>query len=338
MLSICVTIKNRSRVKVGDRELLLFPRCVESIAQSAARYLDCELVVADWQSDDWPLSLWLEKAAAPVSVRVITIPDVGFSRGKGLNRAAAAARGDALLFLDADCLLCESVITRGLECVGCGSAYYPVLFSYKGPEHRDGWWRHTGYGMCLLGKDLYQQSGGWPEYTLWGKEDDHFLQKIRSLAEVVREEVPGFYHQWHPDDTEWKEQHMKPTEAELSARRQEQESLLREMKDAARDIEQHVPPGHKYILVDEAWLEATIPPERVAIPFLERDGQYWGLPADDWNAISECDRLRAAGATFMVFAEPAFWWLDHYAGFADHLRSSYPRILDNNVVVIFDMR
>src|SRR5215510_8347818 len=101
MLSICTTIKNRSRVTVEGRELLLFPRCVESIRASVGRELPCELVVADWGSDDWPLDEWLPGAASPIPVRIIQL-DGTFSRGRGLNAAARAARGDLYFFADSD--------------------------------------------------------------------------------------------------------------------------------------------------------------------------------------------------------------------------------------------
>src|SRR5437879_2395376 len=126
MLSICVTIKNRSRATIDHRRLSLFPNCVASVVRSLASYPCSELVIADWRSDDWPLADWVEQAAAPVPVRVLSVDAPGFSRGKGLNRAASAAKGDALLFLDADCLLCETLIARGLECIRQGKAYYPV--------------------------------------------------------------------------------------------------------------------------------------------------------------------------------------------------------------------
>ena len=64
-LSICVTVKNRSRVMVDGRELKLFPNCVQSIVSSVPRDLPCELVVADWQSDDWPLDDWLRAPLVP---------------------------------------------------------------------------------------------------------------------------------------------------------------------------------------------------------------------------------------------------------------------------------
>ena len=59
MLSICVTIKNRSRLSIDDNELLLFPNCVKSIVESTRKHPDCELVIADWQSEDWPLVEWV---------------------------------------------------------------------------------------------------------------------------------------------------------------------------------------------------------------------------------------------------------------------------------------
>src|SRR6185295_1926248 len=58
MLSICVALKNRSRVVSQGRELRLFPNCVQSITRSLNDTIPAELVVADWDSDDWPLADW----------------------------------------------------------------------------------------------------------------------------------------------------------------------------------------------------------------------------------------------------------------------------------------
>jgi hypothetical protein len=74
------------------------------------------------------------------------------------------------------------------------------------------------------------------------------------------------------------------------------------------------------------------------IPFLERNGQYWGNPADDETAIRELERLRREGASFIAFAWPAFWWLDYYSGFHDYLRSQFPCVLQNERLVVFDLR
>jgi colanic acid/amylovoran biosynthesis protein len=104
------------------------------------------------------------------------------------------------------------------------------------------------------------------------------------------------------------------------------------------EIDQLLPPGCTFILVDEAQLPANYFAGRQPIPFLEKDGQYWGTPEDDETAIRECERLRKAGAGFIVFAPPAFWWLDYYGDFHLHLQSHYRCLLRNESFVIFDLR
>jgi hypothetical protein len=41
---------------------------------------------------------------------------------------------------------------------------------------------------------------------------------------------------------------------------------------------------------------------------------------------------------FIAFAWPAFWWLEHYAGFAEHLSEHYRRVTGNERVIIYDVR
>jgi hypothetical protein len=92
------------------------------------------------------------------------------------------------------------------------------------------------------------------------------------------------------------------------------------------------------LLADQEELGDALAPGRRRIPFLEKDGQYWGPPTDDETAVREFERLRQAGAEFMVFAWPAFWWLDHYAGLHQHLRAKYRCVLANDRLVVFDLR
>lgn len=98
-----------------------------------------------------------------------------------------------------------------------------------------------------------------------------------------------------------------------------------------------IPPGRKFILVDQEEWRQRVPPGRDAIPFLEREGRYWGPPPDDETAIRECERLRAAGAGFMVFAAPAFWWLEYYQGLHQYLRSRFRCVLRHESLVVFDL-
>lgn len=108
--------------------------------------------------------------------------------------------------------------------------------------------------------------------------------------------------------------------------------------EAAREIESVVPRGETFILVDEEGFGREFAGSRACLPFLERDGQYWGRPAHDAQAISELERLRAAGARWLVFGWPAFWWLECYSGFAGHVRDRYDCVFESGRLIAFDLR
>jgi hypothetical protein len=107
---------------------------------------------------------------------------------------------------------------------------------------------------------------------------------------------------------------------------------------AAQEVDALIPSGHTIILVDEEEFGGRVGAGRRRIPFLERGGQYWGAPPDDNTAIREFERLRQAGADFMIFGWPAFWWLDYYPGLHAHLRTRFPCLLRNDRLVVFDLR
>ncbi len=111
-----------------------------------------------------------------------------------------------------------------------------------------------------------------------------------------------------------------------------------QMAEMFREIAGIVPPGETYILVDDAQCDPNALPGRRALPFVERDGRYWGPPANEAEAQAELGRLRQAGARFIVFAQPAFWWLKHYAALLRQLRADYPCRLENERLVAFDLR
>lgn len=54
------------------------------------------------------------------------------------------------------------------------------------------------------------------------------------------------------------------------------------------------------------------------------EGVYAGYhPADSNAAIRHLEDLRRRGARFLVIPASSAWWLDHYAGFRDHLVGTY---------------
>ena len=116
-------------------------------------------------------------------------------------------------------------------------------------------------------------------------------------------------------------------------------SWAHRIQQAAQDIVSLIPVGGSFILVDEdSWKTDSFLSGRKRIPFLERDGRYWGKPPDDVTAIQELERLREAGAKFIVFAWSSFWWFDYYAGLHRHLRTGFSCLLENDCLVVFDLR
>lgn len=116
-------------------------------------------------------------------------------------------------------------------------------------------------------------------------------------------------------------------------------SWFHRLQQAAGEINAFVPAGDKFILVDDGtWGAQEVFPNNRALPFLECNGQFWGAPEDDAAAIAELDRQRCAGVGFIVFAWPAFWWLDHYAEFRRHLDTEFRCALKNDRLVIYDLR
>jgi hypothetical protein len=120
----------------------------------------------------------------------------------------------------------------------------------------------------------------------------------------------------------------------------EKHSYFHQLRDATRDLESVVPPGARLILMDETrWASGPTISGRPVIPFIERRGIYWGRPEYDADAIEELERLRSKrGAEYLVVGWPAFWWLEHYRGFAEYLRSRYTTLLANELVIVFDLR
>jgi hypothetical protein len=107
------------------------------------------------------------------------------------------------------------------------------------------------------------------------------------------------------------------------------------MQSALEELAEVVPPGAMLILVDEErWGGRQALRGRRTLPFLERDGLYWGLPPDSDTAISELERLRGLGAEYLVFMWPSFWWLNHYAGLSDHLGRYTTLVSSDRIIVI----
>lgn len=107
---------------------------------------------------------------------------------------------------------------------------------------------------------------------------------------------------------------------------------------AGEEILNLVPRGNSVIVVDDGHFGSTLVPDRRVLPFLERDGMYWGPPANSESAVRELERMRSdEGAGFVIFLWPAFWWYDYYHGLRDHLCAKYACVLSNSRMIAFDL-
>jgi len=111
----------------------------------------------------------------------------------------------------------------------------------------------------------------------------------------------------------------------------------RRMRMAVDYLTQLIPVEQPFILVDEEQIRSELP-HRNALPFLENQGEYWGPPEDDGTAIAEFERMRESGVAFIGFIWSCFWWLEYYPAFYQHLRDRFSCAVENEEIVIFDLR
>jgi SAM-dependent methyltransferase len=215
----------------------------------------------------------------------------------------------------------------------------------------------TALGSVVLFSAAIPHQGGvhhlneqWPEY--WA---EHFGRNRYVAIDLVRPRI------WRDDRVEW--WYAQNTLLYVERERVEREPRLRAAYEATRlqplsvvhprkylwlidwvhlvrdlrhDLNAVIPPGVQLVFVDDEQVRDHVCPE--ALPFPEQAGQYGGPPPDDATALRELDRLRAGGAAFLAFAQPGFWWLDHYREFRDHLRARFPCVLANERLVVYDLR
>jgi len=199
LISVCVALKNRSRVPSEAGILELFPNCVRALARLHEAIGPIELVVADFHSDDWPLEEWLEKEAGAMAVHRLEI-DGPFSRGRGMNAAVEAARSSQVLIYDADMLMDETAFISGLSIMAEGkvaTAFFPMIQNLDPRGKADDWYE-ASLGMVFLSKETFVDAGGLPEFQNWGGDDENLYEEVAKISRVERFKLLGLDHQWHP--------------------------------------------------------------------------------------------------------------------------------------------
>ena len=110
----------------------------------------------------------------------------------------------------------------------------------------------------------------------------------------------------------------------------------RSLRRTRAELEDLIPAAQPFILIDDEQIRTELP-HTAAIPFLEKNGQYWGPPPDDQTAIRELERLRQGGAKFLAVAWASFWWLEHYAEFHRYLVEKFRCLRRTKDVVVFEL-
>jgi glycosyltransferase involved in cell wall biosynthesis len=68
------------------------------------------------------------------------------------------------------------------------------------------------------------------------------------------------------------------------------------------------------------------------------EGVYVGYhPADSGEAIAHLEELRVKGGEFLLFPGTAFWWLEQYVEFGQHLDGCYRRVWDDDLCIIYEL-
>jgi glycosyltransferase involved in cell wall biosynthesis len=110
-----------------------------------------------------------------------------------------------------------------------------------------------------------------------------------------------------------------------------------DLDEAMQELAALVPPGDRFIMVDEDRFGGQHLLADRAIPFPERDGRYGGRPLNDQAAIHELERLRRSGPSLLVFAWPAFSWLETYPEFGRYVCDRFSCVLRDDRLAVFDL-
>ena len=165
-------------------------------------------------------------------------------------------------------------------------------------------------------------------YRTHGKNDYHGM----SFLPRLERDIKSFEHRCQLLRDYCAKHGLKPDEAGWS-----RDSWFYRLRDVTRQVQALVPEGEKFLMVENGSWGMDKSVGRVPLPFLEKDGYYFGAPPDDATAIAELERMRAEGAKFIVFGWPAFWWMEHYPKFARYLSDRYKQLVRSADLITFDL-
>lgn len=202
-LSFVIILKNRIRLPYSENgkngTLELLPNNLRALCDLIKPTDEWEFVVIDFASTDADVDEFLRTTLTkPNMTYKLTRLNEPFNKGKGLNMAIPMCSHDTVFCIDADMVIRTYALFDGIQelVIDRGLALFPICWSYKNPEHTEGWKRDTGTGNVIFKKGRFSP---YIEKTSWGREDDFNYAYFRKLGIAVRSYYGDkFVHQWHP--------------------------------------------------------------------------------------------------------------------------------------------
>lgn len=105
----------------------------------------------------------------------------------------------------------------------------------------------------------------------------------------------------------------------------------------AQVIQQQTPPEAVVLTADKYDPTLLHLSQRKGWHFPDRRLLPDGYPRDSTLAIQHLEQLRERGADYLVFPNAAFWWLDFYTEFRQHLDNHYQRTWHDERAVIYSL-
>lgn len=200
----CPEYKRHPLTQDGKIVLPLLPLMLRSLAALKKPEDDWVVIIVDYQSTDADVKAMMEAelgSKIPWHLEVVQEYPY-FDRGGGLVKAVTIAetkfQADSVFFCDADLLFgSRTVIEEAIQACQSGRFYYPIFFAFALADHSKGFWRDTSFGNFACRIVDYKKTEGWYHNVSWGWEDRALADSIPQALKV-RRAVPGFLHQWHP--------------------------------------------------------------------------------------------------------------------------------------------
>ncbi len=133
---------------------------------------------------------------------------------------------------------------------------------------------------------------------------------------------------------------MSPDDRDRLLREQSEErDYARMVRRVCQKVQAAVPRAATVLVACEGEDDLLRLDARTVRPFPQtRDGQYdRQRPANGAGAVAQLESLRAKGAQFLVWPEPAFWWLTEYPELRQHLDVHYPRLHADADCIIYQV-